>query len=84
MNDLLLKIKAAKANQLADEVPAGWRTVYDLEKEWGLGYSQARRNTKQGVSLGILEKRMFRIIIPYGETNVTRLVAHYREVDKAN
>jgi Fic family protein len=76
LDPLLVKVMAA-IHQTAETPPKGFRTIEEWAKVWNMERTAARVTLHKGVSLGLIEKRTFRIVIrkdakPYP-------VAHYGE-----
>jgi len=58
---LLKELKAAICCQ-AERVPAGWKTMAQLAKEWGTSNSHTIRLVRKGIDLGTIEQKKFRIL----------------------
>jgi len=44
-----------------EEVPAGYRTVHQLCKDWGFSSAHTFRLIQKGLEIGLIEQRKFRI-----------------------
>ena len=64
---LLKELKAAICCQ-AERVPADWKTMAQLAKEWGTSNSHAIRLVRKGIDLGSIEQKKFRV--PNGRRGV--------------
>lgn len=58
--ELLRRLKDA-INNTEEKVPEGWKTAWQLQKEWDLSPAHTGRLIRAGVDQGILEARKFRI-----------------------
>lgn len=58
--ELLKRLKDA-INNTEEQVPDGWKTAWQLQKDWDLSPAHTGRLIRAGVDRGILETRKFRI-----------------------
>lgn len=58
--ELLKRLKDA-VNNSEEHVPDGWKTAWQLQKEWDLSPAHTGRLIRAGVDQGILETQKFRI-----------------------
>jgi Fic family protein len=68
---LLLTALERELGNVQDEIPKGFRTIYEWAKLWNRGENTARTLISEHVKLGRMEKKMLR---------KTRLRAFYRAV----
>jgi hypothetical protein len=59
---LLVKVMAA-IHQTAETPPKGFRTINGWAKLWNMERSATRITLHKGMKLGLIEKRIFRVVI---------------------
>jgi predicted transcriptional regulator len=69
-----LAVLAQASKQIADEVPAGFKTVAQIAKETGKSNSQTGKYLKEAVKIGLVEEVRYRV--PTG--NKIYPVPHFR------
>jgi predicted transcriptional regulator len=57
-NDFL-KIIIQQKEKSIEPVPDGWYSCEELSKQWNCSKTQVHRNLKQGIKLGIVERKNF-------------------------
>lgn len=67
-------LKELVSQSSADRVPKEWKTTKQWASEENLNCSMTSRYLRDGVALGIIERKMFRIPI----SGIVRPVPHYR------
>lgn len=51
---------------VADEIPPGFLTTDQLEREWKISRVQIRRMMRVGIEQGLIERRFVRLMTPEG------------------
>jgi predicted transcriptional regulator len=72
-NDFL-KIIIQQKEKSIEPVPDGWYSCEELSKQWNCSKTQVHRNLKQGIKLGIVEKKNFNI---KSKNSCNRNIPHY-------
>lgn len=75
VNHWLLQIHRELKHDV-DQVPPGWKTRSQLQKEIGCGATLVKRMVRRGIDAGRIERKAFRIVTPNG----LMTLFHYRQI----
>lgn len=76
--EALREIQAQIVGTKADAIPADWKTEATWATEAGLSRSTVGKTLRDGVQIGMLERKIFRVVTDAGIRNVW----HYRVIEK--
>jgi hypothetical protein len=77
-NDFL-KIIQDSIHKQYEPAPKGWYSTKELSKIWNIGISQSGKKLREGIKLGLVEKKDYFIKTQCGSMRKTQ---HYRFNDK--